>query len=209
MGKDACVCVCVHICIRSIPPVSPEIKQRLSPLQCTKSSCGSDTWIKQATSMSSPKSFSEPLHLSGFWEASRGETHVTKRHPSFSHLTKGIGFRFPCKTHQQTTKLLLSLFFPPSSSVAWDTFPWGSSSACKKPIISSDAQTLEKMGCAITGLLFKEASVLSIWQLFIIAVALRNNNSHDNCFSYIKMLQSLFPTTFCLSGMCVPMSPQS
>lgn len=65
-------------------------------------------------------------------------------------------------------------------------------------------QTLENMGCAVTEMLFKEASVLSIWQLFIIAVALRNNNSHDNCFSYIKMLPSLFPTTFCLSGMRVP-----
>lgn len=106
-------------------------------------------------------------------------------------------------------KAVTEPFLPLSSSAAWDTFRWGSSSACKKPIISSKPQTLENMGCAIPGLLFKEASVLSIWQLFIIAVALRNNNSHDNCFSYIKMLQSLFPTTFCLSGMCVPMSPQS
>lgn len=118
----ACVCVCVHICIRSIPPVSPEIKQRLSPLQCTKSSCGSDTCIKQATSMSSPKSFSVPLHLSGFWEASRGETCVTKRHPSFSHLTKGIGFRFPCKTTNKPQSCYWAFFFP--QALQWPEIPF-------------------------------------------------------------------------------------
>lgn len=107
-----CTCVCAYICIWSIPPLSPEIKQSRRPLQCTKSSCSSDTCVKQATSISSPKKFSVPLDFSSFWEASRGEIHVTKRHPSFAHLIEGISFRFLCQTHQQNTKLLLSLFSP-------------------------------------------------------------------------------------------------
>lgn len=74
----------------------------------------------------------------------------------------------------------------------------------RSQLLDKRPQTPENMGCAATERLFKEASVLSIWQLFIIAVALRNNNSHDNCFSYIKMLPSQFPTTFCLSAMRVP-----
>lgn len=122
MGKDACVCVCVHICIRSIPPVSPEIKQRLSPLQCTKSSCGSDTWIKQATSMSSPKSFSEPLHLSGFWEASRGETRITKRHPISLTWPKGSASDSPAKPTSKPQSCYWAFFFP--QALQWPEIPF-------------------------------------------------------------------------------------
>lgn len=66
-----------------------------------------------------------------------------------------------------------------------------------RQLFDKRSDTLENIGWAATEMLFKVASVLSIWQLFIIAVALRNNNSHDNFFSYIKMLPFLFPTTFC------------
>lgn len=69
--------------------------------------------------------------------------------------------------------------------------------------------TPENVGWAVTEMLFKAASVLSIWQLFIIAVALRGDNAHDNSFSYIKMLPSPFPTAFCLSGVRVPTLPGS
>lgn len=160
----------------------------------------------QASSTSSPKRFSVPLWFSE--KQAEVKIMLPRGIPVFSPDWRDQ-LQIPLQNPIAKCKscYLALLFLPLSSSVAWGTFPWGSSS-CKNRVVSSKPQTLENMGCAITGLLFKEASVLSIWQLFIIAVALRNNNSHDNCFSYIKMLQSLFPTTFCLSGMCVPMSPQ-
>lgn len=202
------VCMFVHVCIRSTLSLSPEVKQSPKPLQCTKESCSSDTCIKLAPSTSPWKGF---LCLKK--EASRGKIRFTKGHHGVSPAWRDQGSTSdsPAKPTSKTPSCYWAtfFFFSLNPSVARHTFPWGRSSACKKPVISSKPQTLENMGCAISGLLFKEASVLSIWQLFIIAVALRNNNSHDNCFSYIKMLQSLFPTTFCLSGMCVPMSPQS
>lgn len=121
---------------------------------------------------------------------------------------EGVWFQIPPQIPRNT----------PTQSCYWLWCSWSPFQACPR-YLSSGAlariavsqsldkrlQTPENMGCAVPEMLFKEASVLSIWQLFIIAVALSNNNSHDNCFSYIKMLPSLFPTTFCLSGMRVPM----
>lgn len=122
-------------------------------------------------------------------------------------LRKRFGFKFPHKSH---------IIWPHKAATdsgvagAFSRLPWYLSSGAlaqiaRSQLLDKSLQTPENMGCAVPEMLFKEASVLSIWQLFILAVALSNNNSHDNCFSYIKMLPSLFPTTFCLSGMRVPM----
>lgn len=204
MKMHAYVCACAYI---KCSTQTPEIKQSLRPLQCTISSCSFDTCIMQATSTSYQKGFL-CLSICFLWSKQRWN-------PCYQEASQFLSPdwsdwpQIPLQNPPAKRKAVTEPFFPSECFSVLRYLSLGQQFCLQKPIISSKPQTLENMGCAITGLLFKEASVLSIWQLFIIAVALRNNNSHDNCFSYIKMLQSLFPTTFCLSGMCVPMSPQS
>lgn len=115
-----CICVCVSAyMIWSIPPRSPEIKQSLRPLQCTKFSCSSGKYVKQAINTSSPKRFSVPLHLSVFLVKSMLPRGIHVSHTWLKRLASDS----PAKPTSKTQSCQWAFFFPLSSSVPWDTFP--------------------------------------------------------------------------------------